>query len=88
MKIFLVLIVPFILVGCCSNDRLLTAKAIEPLTNVVLPDYEAYVAADPKLNENEAGISDELKVQRKKTKTAKLASADSLRKVIESLKQE
>ena len=88
MKIFLVLIVPFILVGCCSNDRLLTAKAIEPLTNVVLPDYEAYVAADPKLNENEAGISDELKVQRKKTKTAKLSSADSLRKVVESLKQE
>ena len=88
MKIFLVLIVPFILVGCCSNDRLLTAKAIEPLTNVVLPDYEAYDAAAPKLNENEAGITEELKTQRKKTKTAKLSSADSLRKVVESLKQE
>jgi len=88
MKTLLLLVIPLVVVGCCSNDRLLTAKAIEPLTNVVLPDYEAYVQADPKLNENEAGITEELKAQRKKTKQAKLSSADSLRKVVESLKQE
>lgn len=74
------------LVGCCTNDRVVVRKAVEPLTNAILPEYVAYVNADPKLNENEAGISDELKAQRKKTKAAALASAADLKKTIESLK--
>lgn len=89
MKMLLVLFVPaFLLVGCCVNERPLVAKSIEPLTNVILPEYEAYVAADLKLNENEAGISDELKVQRKRTKDARLKSAADLRAQVENLKKQ
>lgn len=85
---FILLIVPFVLFGCCSNDRLLTAKAVEPLTNVILPEYEAYVRADPKLNETEAGITPELKAQRERTKKAALDSAEQLRRVIQRLKED
>lgn len=87
MKLFL-LIVPLVIIGCCSNDRLMTAKAIEPLTNVILPEYEAYVKADPKLNEAEAGISPELKAQREKTKKAAFDSVEQLRRAIQKLKED
>lgn len=87
-RLLLVLIVPaFMLAGCCSNERPLVAKSIEPLTSVILPEYEAYVRADPKLNENELAITDELKAQRKRTKDARLKSAADLRAQIENLKK-
>jgi hypothetical protein len=83
----LLLVPAFLFFGCCVNERPLVAKSIEPLTNVILPEYEGYVNADPKLNEGEAGISSELKAQRKRTKDARLKSAADLRAQIENLKK-
>ena len=85
---WIVLIVPAFLLGCSVNERPLIAKSIQPLTDLIVPEYMIYVQADPKLNENEPGISDELKAQRKKTKDAKLKSAVDLRAQIEDLKKD
>lgn len=84
-----VLLVPaFLLAGCGVNERPLIAKSIQPLTDAILPEYTAYVLADPKLNENEAGISDELKKQRASTKAARLKSAVDLKAQVENLKKD
>ncbi|OGT59007.1 MAG: hypothetical protein A3E01_18580 [Gammaproteobacteria bacterium RIFCSPHIGHO2_12_FULL_63_22] len=87
MKLVILLLVPAVLLGgCCSHE--LCARSVEPYANAILPEYEKYVAADPKLNENEAGISEELKAQRARTKEAALRSAQSLKDAIQRLKEQ
>lgn len=86
MRLCLVLVLfPFALAASCNHA--LCAKAVEPYAEAILPEYEAYVKADPKLNETESGISKELAEQRQKTKEAALKSAEGLRDAIRKLKE-
>lgn len=88
MRFMPMFIVLFLLAGCCTSDHPLVAKKLQPLTNAVLPEYEAYVKADPKLNELESGITPELKAQRLRTKQSMLQNAAELRDAVEKLKKD
>ena len=85
MKMAMAVLLALLVSGCA--DHSMCAKAIEPYTNVILPEYEKYVQGDPKLNETEVGISEELKKQRALTKAAALKSATDLKSVVQKLKE-
>ena len=58
-----------LMVGCASPDPLLV-KGVSGYTDVILPEYEAYIKADPKLSDT--------------TKKIRLDSAAGLRRLLEA----